>query len=122
IEEEDSALCFVDPKGFRYYLPAYMVWGLRNYKRSEEFISFSLNHPILSLALSESAGMRRWDLDRFEMFNAEQARAICSFLRCMTRQDELHVMVDEARNALDKYWGRFCQEADPSAGHALDPS
>ena len=26
IEEHQETLCFVDPKGFRYYLPAYMVW------------------------------------------------------------------------------------------------
>jgi len=105
IEENDSALCFVDPKGFRYYLPAYIVWSLRNYETSG---TFSHNHPICCLALSESGSMRRWDLERFEVFNDEQARAICKFLRFMAQRDEDIVCVDEARAALDAYWGKFC--------------
>src|SRR5262249_23750467 len=90
IEANDSALCFVDPKGFRYYLPAYMVWSLRNYETSD---TWSHNHPIRSLTLSESGGMRQWDLERFEVFNGEQAKVICRFLRFMAQRDELKVCV-----------------------------
>jgi len=105
IEENDSVLCFVDPKGFRYYLPAYMVWSLRNYEKSE---GFSHNHPICCLGLGESGSIRQWDLERFEVFNDEQATAICEFLRFMAQQDEDTVCVDDARSALDTYWGKFC--------------
>jgi hypothetical protein len=121
IEEDDSALCFMDPKGFRYYLPAYMVWSMRNYKRSEDFNSSSLNHPIYSLALSESGRMRRYDLDGFEMFNAAQSRAICRFLHFMARQDGVDLVdVDKARDALAAYWGKFCDEADSSSTPSLE--
>jgi hypothetical protein len=105
IEENDSALCFLDPMGFRYYLPAYMVWSLRNHETSE---TFSHNHPICSLALSDSGSMRRWQLELFQVFNDTQAKAICIFLRFMAQRDELIVCVDEARAALDAYWGKFC--------------
>jgi hypothetical protein len=113
IEENDSALCFLDTKGFRYYLPAYMVWSLRNHETS---VTFSHNHPICSLALSGSGRMRRWDLERFEAFNDEQARAICRFLRFMAQRDELIVCVDEARAALDAYWGTFRDVMAESSG------
>jgi hypothetical protein len=105
IEENDSALCFLDPMGFRYYLPAYMVWSLRNHETSE---TFSHNHPICSLALSDSGSMRRWQLELFQVFNDTQAKAICKFLRFMAQRDELIVCVNEARAALDAYWGKFC--------------
>jgi hypothetical protein len=106
IEENDSVLSFMDPTGFRYYLPAYMVWSLRNYERSN---TFSHNHPICSLALSESGSMRQWALERFAVFNDVQARAICKFLRFMASRDELIVTADVALKALDAYWGRFCE-------------
>jgi hypothetical protein len=107
LEANDSVLSFVDPKGLRYFLPAYMVWSLRNFQTSE---SFSHNHPICTLALSESGSMRQWDLKRFEVFNDEQARAICRFLRFMAQQDEDIVCTNEASSALSAYWGRFCDE------------
>ncbi|NER84275.1 MAG: hypothetical protein F6K42_33015, partial [Leptolyngbya sp. SIO1D8] len=31
IAEFYEILSFVDPKGFRYYIPAYMIWTLKNY-------------------------------------------------------------------------------------------
>ncbi len=104
IEKHDSVLCFMDPKGFRYYLPAYMVWSLRNYATSE---SWSLNHPICSLALSDSDKLRKWEVERFVLFDDEQARAIHKFLHFMGQRDELTVCVDQARQALDAYWCEF---------------
>src|SRR5690242_11187888 len=35
IENCPSALAFMDAEGFRYYIPAYMVWTLRNYLLSD---------------------------------------------------------------------------------------
>ena len=122
IQENDSALCFLDPKGFCYYLPAYMVWSLRNYETSE---SFSVNHPILSLVLSESGSMRQLQLDlrqsqleTFAVFNDEQGKAICTFLRFMAQGDEDLVFVDEALRALDAYWGKFCDAITRSSNPA----
>ena len=106
IGEHDSVLCFMDPKGFRYYLPAYMVWSLRNYETSE---TWSHNHPICSLALSDSDSPRKWEIERFVLFDEEQARAIYRFLHFMAQRDELSVCVDEARKALDAYWCEFSE-------------
>jgi hypothetical protein len=116
IEANDSVLHFLDAKGLRYYLPAYMVWSLRHFQTSE---SFSHNHPICSLHLSPSGRLRQWELDRFEVFNDEQARAICKFLRFMARQDEDIVFADEARQALHAHWGKFCDETARSTDAAV---
>ena len=37
IEAHQETLCFLDQKGFRYYLPAYMVWALRHLGASDSF-------------------------------------------------------------------------------------
>ena len=29
IEREPAAMCFIDPEGWRFYLPAYMIWRLK---------------------------------------------------------------------------------------------
>jgi hypothetical protein len=112
IETHSDTLCFVDPKGFRYYLPAYMVWALRHFQTSD---SFSVNHVIYSLTIREgfytkkklNDEMREWNLERFRLFTDDQARAICCFLRFMADQED-HVDVCQALQALDGYWGGFC--------------
>jgi len=108
IEKYPDTLCFVDPKGFRYYLPAYMVWGLRQYEASN---SFSVDHPIYSLMLSEVKPLREWELERYRVFDDEQAKAICRFLRFMAEQDEDFVDAKSAREALEGFWGKFCEAA-----------
>ena len=35
IEDHYSVLSFLDPIGYRYYLPAYIVWDLRHHEHSQ---------------------------------------------------------------------------------------
>jgi hypothetical protein len=109
IENHQETLCFVDPKGFCYYLPAYMVWALRHFETSE---SVSVSHPIYSLNLSRDNRLQGWDLERFRVFDADQAKAICGFLRFMALQDDF-ADADQARAALEGYWGKFCETTLP---------
>jgi hypothetical protein len=108
IEEHQETLCFVDVKGFCYYLPAYMVWALRHYDGNSN--SFSLDHSIYSLMSSEHKELREWQSERFSAFKDQQAKAICRFLRFMALQEDF-VDTKAAREAIDAYWGRFCEAA-----------
>jgi Family of unknown function (DUF6714) len=113
IEDHHEALCFVDPKGFCYYLPAYMVWALRHFETSE---SVSVDHAIYSLTLSGDQQLRAWHLERFRVFGAHQAKAICRFLRFMAAQENF-VDAQQALAALERYWGKFCVSTlPPTAG------
>jgi hypothetical protein len=114
IEDHQETLCFVDPKGFCYYLPAYMVWALRHFETSE---SFSVDHAIYSLNLSRDKQLEGWDLERFRVFDADQAKAICRFLRFMASQEDF-ADAKLARAALEGYWGKFCETTlPPTVGH-----
>lgn len=103
IEEYSDTLSFVDVKGFRFYLPAYMVWTVRHL---EDTGAVSAMHTILSLGLIGDAGLRGWQLERLGSFDEAQSRAICGFLRFMAGRESFED--GAARQALDAYWGRFC--------------
>lgn len=109
IEECTTALCHVDAPGWRYYIPAYMIWSLRNFRVSDSIVS---DHTIYTFDLSErDPGVRDYQLARFRLLNDAQSRAACRFLRFMALQDD-HVDAGVAVQALDKYWGRFCEDCD----------
>jgi len=42
IEQCTSALCHLDPEGWRHYVPAYMIWSLRNFRETESLVSDSM--------------------------------------------------------------------------------
>ena len=69
IEELSDGLPFLDAKGFRYYLPAFMSYALRN--------------PCSEFLAVDSAIYNSYDdnLDRFHIFNPAQKNAIKVFLQ-----------------------------------------
>lgn len=109
IEAHQEALCFLDPAGFRYYLPAYMRWSLRHFKISN---SLSSDSTIYALAPSGNKGVTDWNRERWGVFTQVQAKVILSFLRFMADHGEGHADAYMARLAIDAYWKQFSQPAD----------
>jgi hypothetical protein len=103
IEQHDWILSFLDVKGFRYYIPAYMTWVLRNYERTR---SLSVDSTIDALRLSADQAVHAWQMDRFQAFNRDQSKAICQFLTFMAYGTN-RVDVRAGRDALRGYWRRF---------------
>jgi hypothetical protein len=95
IESHTSALSFVDPIGFRYYIAAYMVWSLEHYESSD---SFSVDHTIYSLSSSMSQE------DRFDLLSREQVHAITGFLQYMAEHSAGLADQVAASEALSGYW------------------
>lgn len=115
---------FMNPAGFRYYLPAYLLWYLEDIDNLVGFEPLSLFYTILEM---DSANR-----SNFGLLNAQQARALAHFLqfqvtragyyfdiesegeefesveyRQMVREIEVEFLSSGARNALEKYWGQF---------------
>jgi hypothetical protein len=86
IEECQDVFCYLDPKGFRYYIPAYMIWSLQNYE----------SNSAMSTIYALSASNR----DRFGLLDPAQREAICAFLEYVAESYD----DDSARMALDRYW------------------
>ena len=110
IERFSSALCFLDAEGFRYYIPAYMVWTLDN----ETTGASSRNSTLCRL--ERLGGRDATAAERLKLLDDGQRRAIALFLLYFTpdRYDG-----DDARKALERFWGRYLPEKyQPDGGGA----
>jgi hypothetical protein len=80
LRECDYALSYLDPLGWRFYLPAFMRWRLRDPAASD--------HVIYSL---DPAGIRQHERlteERFRSLDQVQVRAVCAFLRFVSENGE----------------------------------
>lgn len=111
IERLSSALSFLDPKGFHYYLPAHMCWALRSYGTTS---SATLTSLLFALRIG------RWYKgdepgaepipERFRILSTAQARTVCRFLRFFAAYGDSEGEAEWCQEALDHYWGSFCAE------------
>lgn len=98
-----APLNFLDPVGFRYYIPAYMIWTLKHHRISQ---SFTIDYTIYAFLIYENS--REHTRQRFELMNGAQKQVICRFLRYFTTFGADAVDSRSAQQALDKYWSQFC--------------
>jgi len=100
LEEHSSSLCFMDPDGIRFALPAYMRFAIGNFDRSA---SLSVDAAIYSLEHGWAASPRA-----AESFTKEQLMVIAKFLRVMTI-DVGNDWVDAtaASNAYELFWNEY---------------
>lgn len=97
-----TILSSLDDAGFRYYLPAYMIWTLRNYRQSQSLAS---DFTIYALDVPEFANLGPSAIARFmRLFDAPQRAAICAFLEEMAADNDEHVDSVVARHALETFW------------------
>jgi hypothetical protein len=104
IENHGEALCYLDIKGFRYYLPAYMRWSIKHYRTSA---SLSKDAPIYALTPWAEGKVRAWQEERWSVFSLEQCRAILKYLRFMAEESEGYADADAAQQAINWYWNRY---------------
>jgi hypothetical protein len=101
IELHYSALSFLCPESFRYYLPAYMIWSLRYFKISH---SASSDWTIYALAPNTNKPLDKRTLERFSLFSLAQKRAVQRFLQFMVDHGDGHADSWQAELALNAYW------------------
>lgn len=74
LEQFTVTFCFTDLKGFRFYMPAYMIWTIRNHRTSESIIADSTIYAIdPAHYLFESIPFWQW-------FTRDQVGAMMQFL------------------------------------------
>jgi hypothetical protein len=105
ISEHYSALCFMDIKGLRFNLPAYMIFALRNYESSS---SGSIDAVIYALCKEPEEVENGW-----QAFSKEQKQAIASFLKFMVVvAGEQRVDSWQASLAYEKTWAKYDTDDD----------
>ena len=103
IEECPDALSFLDPEGWRFYLPAYMRWALQHLKDSH---STAIDQTIYALDCGDSppSSVER-SMERFRTLTRAQTQAVHRFLSFAADNDDTCDAV-VAQQALDRYWSR----------------
>jgi hypothetical protein len=104
IENHYSVLSFMDAEGFRYYIPAYMSWTLRNFATSS---SLSCDMTIYALTPSNHQKIADWQRERWQLLDASQSKAVLSFLKYMLKNADGRADDSAAYAAIADYWGRF---------------
>lgn len=106
IEYYFQSLTFLDAIGFRYYIPAFMIWTLREGRTSDsattEFTIYDLCPGIHSERLQPSM------IRQYGLLTEDQNAIVCRYLRFMVN----HEGDEDAKLALESYWGQFCQNCD----------
>ncbi|MBU44028.1 MAG: hypothetical protein CMN76_12470 [Spirochaetaceae bacterium] len=105
LEECQFALSYLDPVGFRYYLPAFMVWYLRNYSHPGRV---PLDNALYALERSVHEPKRKeFDDKKYSLFSEEQLRACAAFVRLLAEDTSGMTDEDFAERAYYKYWHQF---------------
>lgn len=97
IASYSSVMDFMDAKGIRWVLPAYMIYIVNHYKEG----SFSIDSTIYVL---EEGAMGS---DQRDLYTVEQKKVIAKFLQFMISVGEEWVDAASAQAALDKVWKKY---------------
>ncbi len=96
ISRGDNVLSFLDPKGFRYYFPAYLIWYLTSEDDSNTYDSI-----LCFLADDPTTKYDRYYLSRLALLTLEQCKAIAHFLLFVAEQAERRKIEQEKEITLE---------------------
>jgi hypothetical protein len=100
IEELGDDFTFLDAKGARYYLPAFMVWSLRG---GDPVLQASWG--LFSHLLHRTEG-DAFQVEMFRLLSREQKKAVARFLQFVANHRENYEdESDDALRARTLYWG-----------------
>jgi hypothetical protein len=95
LERFHSALSFFDVRGWKFYIPAYMIWSLRNWRTTD---SLTADSVIWGFELRNE-----YRLPRFESLSERQSKVVLAFLQhfCKYSWDP------DAEKSINSYWKTF---------------
>ncbi|OHC21964.1 MAG: hypothetical protein A3J71_13270 [Pseudomonadales bacterium RIFCSPHIGHO2_02_FULL_60_43] len=104
IEKCQAALSFVDRVGMKFYLPAYMIWFLKNFGTS----TILTDHTLYSLDNhAQDKQLAEYHRERFSLFTAEQLRACALFVKFCANDSTHFTDTYFAQKSYERYWARY---------------
>ena len=100
-----QSLTSLDAVGFRYYLPAFMIWTLKYYTQINNV--YKASYTIIVLDIGDQEDLKADALEKFSALSRPQARAVALFLEFMMEYHDGYVLWPIAQNALEKYWQEY---------------
>lgn len=103
--DPSGCISLLTPEAFAFFLPAFMRISIEQYADANAIPDVLINR-LLHIAAGDDEERRdaivRW-------YGAEQMREVALFLKAMSDKYWRHYNPDDARRALDLFWGRFLQ-------------
>ena len=91
-------LVYMDAKGFRYYIPAFMMNALNEYE--DGYVVFNL--------LPEKGDLWEYKMAQYALLDDDQRKAIAQFLQWAPYLLDFDLMDEmDAENALKNYWHQY---------------
>lgn len=104
LQKCQSALCYLEKIGLRFYLPAFMVWYLRNLGTDKVWTDSTLyafdNYP-------NDNGLEMHHKERFSIFNTSQLRACALFVKYFSEDESGFGDQYFAQQKYERYWIKF---------------
>lgn len=99
-----SALSFVNKTGMRFYLPAYMIWYLKNFGSDEVWS----DHTLYSLDNhAKDPKLAEYHKERFSLFTPEQLSACATFVKFCANDETDFTDTYFAKKKYERYWSRY---------------
>ena len=102
IMECQNALSYLNKVGFRFYLPAYMIWYLKSLGTPDYWSDFTLysfnNYP-------DNPQLSEHTTKQFSLFTKDQLKACALFVKFCTTGIATHQSF--AREIYDGYWHQY---------------
>jgi hypothetical protein len=112
-----TALTFMSPEGFRFYLPAFMLYCIMDFYRADVAVDRVISNLTLLLASDiwskpshaeeDERWWQNWFFERVSGFSALQAKVIGEFLEHMRDVYGEEFPDQEPQTALERYWHQF---------------
>ena len=104
IKKCQSALSYVCKEGMRFYLPAYMIWYLRNFGTDE----IDSDHTLYSLDNhSNNSDLNKYHQERFSLFSRAQLQACSLFVKFCANDSTEFTDTEFAQKKFERYWSKY---------------
>jgi hypothetical protein len=97
IKYYSDVMCFMDSKGIRWVLPAYMIFAIKNFEEGY----WSIDTTIYAI------GRDALGYDKLDLLTLEQKKVIAKFLQYILSVGEDFIDSDFAKSALNKEWDKY---------------
>ena len=105
IQKCRCAMSYVDAVGMRYYLPAQMIWYLKNFGNSKIVVD---DMPLYTLDPHDNnENLRKYQQERFSLFSPEQLKACAHFVKFCAEDETRFTDTTFAEKVYERYWKKF---------------
>ena len=106
-----NALAHLDKEGIQYYLPALMIWVLKNYKEDYWIISTTL----YTLGTNDkNSSTYDYNNERYSLFTKKQIQACIDFLKYLVTHDPHgdYIDTEHIKKALELRWLPYIEKLE----------